>query len=60
MKEVVLCKYGEIVLKGANRSVFEAKLVQDFPLFFWIPQIRLYVLRWNPCPAKREARPVPV
>ncbi|MBP3436824.1 MAG: tRNA 4-thiouridine(8) synthase ThiI [Clostridia bacterium] len=28
-KEVILCKYGEIVLKGANRSVFEAKLAKE-------------------------------
>ena len=24
MKEVILCKYGEVILKGANRSDFEA------------------------------------
>ena len=29
MKEVILCKYGEIVLKGANRASFEAKLVKE-------------------------------
>lgn len=29
MKEVILCKYGEIVLKGANRSTFEAKLARE-------------------------------
>ena len=23
MKEIILCKYGEISLKGANRSYFE-------------------------------------
>ena len=28
MKELVLCKYGEISLKGANRSHFE-KLLRD-------------------------------
>lgn len=27
MKEIILCKYGEIALKGANRSAFEAMLV---------------------------------
>ncbi len=26
IKEVILCKYGEIVLKGINRKVFEAQL----------------------------------
>ena len=29
MKEIILCKYGEIVLKGANRNQFEAALVKD-------------------------------
>ena len=29
MKEVLLCKYGEIVLKGANRATFEALLVRE-------------------------------
>ncbi len=29
MKEVILCKYGEIVLKGANRSSFEAMLARE-------------------------------
>lgn len=28
MKEIILCKYGEIVLKGANRSYFEDLLIQ--------------------------------
>ncbi len=28
MKEIILCKYGEIVLKGANRSYFEDMLIQ--------------------------------
>ena len=28
MKEVILCKYGELVLKGANKSRFEAMLVR--------------------------------
>ena len=27
--EVILCKYGEIVLKGSNRNVFETKLVKE-------------------------------
>ncbi len=30
MKEIILCKYGEIVLKGANRSSFEALLLREF------------------------------
>ncbi len=29
MKEIILCKYGEIALKGANRSVFEGHLVRE-------------------------------
>ena len=29
IKEVILCKYGEVVLKGANRSDFEAKMIKD-------------------------------
>lgn len=29
IKEILLCKYGEIVLKGANRSTFEARLTRE-------------------------------
>lgn len=29
MKEIILCKFGEIVLKGANRRQFEEALVKD-------------------------------
>lgn len=29
MKEVILCKYGEIILKGANKSSFESALVRQ-------------------------------
>ena len=29
MKQVILCKYGEIVLKGLNRSGFEAELMRN-------------------------------
>ena len=29
MKEVILCKYGEIILKGANRASFESALVKE-------------------------------
>lgn len=29
MKEVILCKYGEIILKGANKSQFESLLLRD-------------------------------
>lgn len=29
MKEVILCKYGEIILKGANRQNFESALVKE-------------------------------
>ena len=29
MKEVILCKYGEIVLKGNNRNQFESLLLKE-------------------------------
>ena len=29
MKEAILCKYGEVILKGANRSDFEAKMMKE-------------------------------
>ena len=29
MKEIILCKFGEIALKGANRSTFESALVKE-------------------------------
>ena len=29
MKEVLLCKYGELILKGANRSHFESMLLRE-------------------------------
>ncbi len=29
IKEVILCKYGEIVLKGTNRGTFEAQLMRE-------------------------------
>lgn len=29
MKEVILCKYGEVILKGANRSDFEARMMKQ-------------------------------
>ena len=29
MKEIILCKYGEIVLKGLNRGFFESMLISD-------------------------------
>lgn len=29
MKELILCKYGEVILKGANRSDFEAKMLKE-------------------------------
>ena len=29
IKEILLCKYGEIVLKGANRSTFESMLTKE-------------------------------
>lgn len=28
-KEVILCKYGEVILKGANRSDFEKKMLKE-------------------------------
>ena len=30
IKEVILCKYGEVVLKGANRSDFEKKMLSKY------------------------------
>ncbi len=32
IKEVILCKYGEVVLKGANRSDFEKKMIKELRL----------------------------
>lgn len=32
IKEVILCKYGEVILKGANRSDFEAKMLKQLRL----------------------------
>ena len=29
IKEVILCKYGELILKGTNRSTFEAQLLRE-------------------------------
>ena len=29
IKEIILCKYGEIVLKGANKQTFESQLVKE-------------------------------
>ena len=29
MKEIILCKYGELVLKGANKSSFESRLTKE-------------------------------
>ena len=29
IKEIILCKYGEVILKGANRSSFENQLLRD-------------------------------
>ena len=29
MKEIILCKYGEIILKGANRPEFEGALTRE-------------------------------
>ena len=29
MKEVILCKFGEVVLKGANRQSFESSLIKE-------------------------------
>ena len=29
MREVILCKYGEIILKGANKSTFENILLKE-------------------------------
>ena len=29
IKEIILCKYGEVILKGANRSTFENQMLRD-------------------------------
>ena len=29
MKEIILCKYGEIALKGLNRNTFEAVMQKN-------------------------------
>lgn len=29
IKEVILCKYGEVILKGANRATFESALIKE-------------------------------
>lgn len=29
MNEIILCKYGEVILKGANKAQFEAKLLKE-------------------------------
>lgn len=29
MREVILCKYGELILKGTNRSTFESRLLKE-------------------------------
>ena len=29
MQEIILCKYGELILKGANRYTFEAMLTKE-------------------------------
>lgn len=35
MKEIILCKYGELVLKGANRSSFESRLTKELRRRAW-------------------------
>lgn len=35
MKEIILCKYGEIVLKGANKSSFESQLTKELRRRAW-------------------------
>ena len=35
MKEIILCKYGEIVLKGANKSSFESRLIKELRRRAW-------------------------
>ena len=51
MKEIILCKYGEIVLKGANRPYFESLLTKELKyrlrsygkFNIWHKQSTLYV-----------------
>ena len=33
IKEILLCKYGELILKGANRGFFEDKLCKVGMMF---------------------------
>ena len=35
MKEIILCKYGELVLKGANKSSFESRLTKELRRRAW-------------------------
>ena len=30
IQEVILCKFGEVVLKGANRQSFESQLITEY------------------------------
>ena len=41
MKEILLCKYGEIVLKGANKRYFEDQLCKELRML--CPEIRITV-----------------
>ena len=36
MKEIILCKYGELVLKGANKSSFESRLTKELRRRAWL------------------------
>lgn len=57
MKEIILCKYGEIALKGLNKSSFESTLVKNvkrrlrrFGKFdYWRSQSTLYISPLEDC-----------
>ena len=42
MKEIILCKLGEIVLKGLNRKSFEQKLLSNLRQGLVQPVHRIY------------------
>ena len=52
ISEVILCKYGEIVLKGANKMDFESKLIKELrrracpygPFRIYCKQSTIYVI----------------
>mgnify|MGYP003312452303 CR=1 FL=1 len=41
MKEILLCKYGEILLKGANKKYFEDVLLRELQALLGQDKVRL-------------------